>query len=145
MKDLKPYHLAWLSAHPNRTEEWLRQMLAQGFQVHHMDGDGDNHCPTNLVLIAGPDHFGLHTKLKPVRGKNAGKRKRPPVAPVPAPEPMSAESFRQWQSEMDLSASEAALVLEIHPNTMTRYRQKGAPYHIALACAALFHRLGPWR
>jgi len=27
---------------------------------------------------------------------------------------------------------------------MTKYKTKGAPAHIALACAALYHRLQPW-
>lgn len=35
-------------------------MLAQGFQVHHMDGNHFNDDPANLVLIEGSDHMRLH-------------------------------------------------------------------------------------
>lgn len=66
MKKLQPYHHAWLSNHPRRDEMWLREMMAQGFHIHHMDGNHSNNLPSNLVLIEGSDHLRLHgmTNLK---------------------------------------------------------------------------------
>ena len=29
----------WLSAHPHRSAKWLRERIADGFDVHHIDGD----------------------------------------------------------------------------------------------------------
>ncbi len=58
--DLESYHYVWLSAHPERTEEWLRGILAQGFHVHHIDGCHSNDDPKNLVLIEAGDHMMIH-------------------------------------------------------------------------------------
>lgn len=57
---LKAYHLAWLSAHTERTREWLEAMISDGFEVHHVDGDHSNNAPPNLVLIDGVDHIRMH-------------------------------------------------------------------------------------
>lgn len=59
-RELEPYHHAWLLAHPERTPEWLLRMLAEGFQIHHMDGNHSNDDPKNLVLIEGGDHMMIH-------------------------------------------------------------------------------------
>lgn len=60
MAGLSSYHYAWLAAHPWRTKEWLISMLADGFHIHHVDGDHSNDDPRNLVLIDGVDHMRLH-------------------------------------------------------------------------------------
>lgn len=57
---MKNYHYIWLSTHRNRTEEWLRERLADGFDIHHADGDHSNDDPSNLVLIEATDHMRLH-------------------------------------------------------------------------------------
>lgn len=54
---LKSYHLVWLSCHPERSADWLKQRLADGFHVHHADGDHGNDAPENLILIEGLDHM----------------------------------------------------------------------------------------
>ena len=46
---------------------------------------------------------------------------------------------------MRISGAEAARLLDIHGNTVARYKRHGAPKAIALACSALFHRLGEWK
>ena len=51
MSGMKPYHKAWLSAHPERTEQWLKERLADGFDVHHVNGDHFDDHPDNLALI----------------------------------------------------------------------------------------------
>jgi hypothetical protein len=53
---LAVYHYAWLDTHPHRNETWLRKRLADGFDVHHLDGDDENDLPDNLVLIEATDH-----------------------------------------------------------------------------------------
>lgn len=75
-RPLKPYHLAWLSVRPNRTEAWLIAALLDGFDVHHLDGDHSNNDPANLVLIEHSDHMMLHGgrtlgRMKPKRQKAA--------------------------------------------------------------------------
>lgn len=55
-----PHHLAWLSVHPERSQEWLSERLRDGFDVHHLDGDHSNNDPSNLVLIDAGDHLMLH-------------------------------------------------------------------------------------
>ena len=57
---LKSYHMAWLSAHPNRSARWLREKIKDGFHIHHKDGDHNNNDPNNLLLIDGDDHMRLH-------------------------------------------------------------------------------------
>lgn len=54
---LQPYHWVWLSCHPGRTAEWLRERLADGFHVHHADGVHSNDTPSNLIMIEGLDHM----------------------------------------------------------------------------------------
>jgi len=82
-KHLLEHHLIWLEAHPNRTFEWFRERMADGFQVHHVDGDHSNNHPSNLVLIETIDHMRLHglfrlktvkIKLKEIQAK--GRRSR---------------------------------------------------------------------
>lgn len=72
------HHSAWLSAHPERTAEWLLARLADGFDVHHINGDHEDNAPSNLVLIECGDHMMLHSghRLRRVVGANAGKRKK---------------------------------------------------------------------
>lgn len=63
MPNLTSYHLVWLSAHPQRSAEWLKAHIADGFQVHHVNGDHTNESPDNLVLIDGNDHLAIvHAK-----------------------------------------------------------------------------------
>lgn len=57
---MQAHHKAWLEAHPTRTAMWLVWMIAEGFQVHHVDGNHQNNDPKNLVLIEGVDHHRLH-------------------------------------------------------------------------------------
>lgn len=57
---MQPYHYAWLSNHPERSEEWLKERLKDGFDVHHMDGDRTNNDPLNLCLVEHLDHMRLH-------------------------------------------------------------------------------------
>ena len=54
---------------------------------------------------------------------------------------ITADEFKRWQSNMKISAAEAARRLGIHPNTVARYRDKGGPMMLRLACLALFHDL----
>jgi hypothetical protein len=58
---------------------------------------------------------------------------------------MTAEQFCAWIDAMRISGAEAARLLDIHGNTVARYKRHGAPKAIALACSALFHRLGEWK
>jgi hypothetical protein len=58
------YHTIWLQKHPDRTKEWLQARLADGFSIHHVDGNHANNAPENLVLIEDIDHCSLHGSLR---------------------------------------------------------------------------------
>lgn len=58
---------------------------------------------------------------------------------------MTPNEFQAWLAAMKISGAEAARLLDVTPNTITRYRRKGAPRSVGLACAALFHRIGEWK
>ena len=45
---------------------------------------------------------------------------------------------------MKISGAEAARLLDVNVNTVTRYRRRGGPKMLGLACAALYHRLGAY-
>ncbi len=75
---LEPHRQAWLAAHPERDESWLRRMAAEGFDIHHVDGNHDNDDPDNLVLIEHRDHFMLHRGKRP---RPLHLTKRFPVGP----------------------------------------------------------------
>lgn len=62
---LADHHVAWLSAHPDRSAGWLKEMLREGFDVHHVDGDDSNNDPRNLILIEAVDHIRLHGPALP--------------------------------------------------------------------------------
>ena len=63
----KIHHEIWLQAHPHRTRVWLRERLAEGFEIHHVDGVHENNSPDNLVLVEGRDHMLLHMGHRPDR------------------------------------------------------------------------------
>ncbi len=53
------YWKVWLSAHPTRSEAWLKERISEGFEIHHLDrSKGD--VASNLVLIEGLDHKMIH-------------------------------------------------------------------------------------
>lgn len=56
---------------------------------------------------------------------------------------MTADSFDAWLRAMKINGAEAAQLLGVQPNTITRYRRKGGPRMLGLACAALFWRVVP--
>jgi DNA-binding transcriptional regulator YiaG len=58
---------------------------------------------------------------------------------------MSADEFKEWLKTMKISGAKAARLLGVHVNTVTKYKRRGAPDHVALACTALYHRLGKWK
>lgn len=68
-----PHHKAWLAAHPHRSEEWFDAKIGDGFDVHHIDHDRQNHDPSNLVLIEGSDHMLLHGVRKILTSRNSGR------------------------------------------------------------------------
>lgn len=79
-KRLEPHHLAWLMKHPERSSDWLRARLADGFHVHHIDGNPANNDRDNLVLIDGVDHLRIHNRLyEPPRVRGARRKVRAPV------------------------------------------------------------------
>lgn len=80
------YHHAWLTAHPDRSIQWLRDRLADGFQVHHVDGDHSNDDPLNLILIEGVDHLRLHSGSLKAGIEGWKARQRSPVRVVTAEE-----------------------------------------------------------
>lgn len=57
---MEEYHRIWLEHHDWRSEEWLRQKLKEGFDIHHIDGDHYNNKIENLVLTESSDHMHLH-------------------------------------------------------------------------------------
>jgi hypothetical protein len=58
---------------------------------------------------------------------------------------MTPNEFKAWLAAMKISGADAARLLDVTPNTITRYRRQGAPRSVGLACAALYHRLGEWK
>lgn len=58
---------------------------------------------------------------------------------------MTADDFNAWLDHMGWSMRKASIELGVSKNTIPRYREDGAPLHIALACAALTHGLPPWK
>ena len=50
---------------------------------------------------------------------------------------MTANEFREWLTNMKFSGAQAARLLGINANTITRYKRQGAPETVRLACSAL--------
>ncbi len=73
---LRGYHHIWLEAHPYRSADWLERALADGFDIHHIDGDRSNNDPDNLVLIECGDHFRLHGSPNFLRIHVSARRQR---------------------------------------------------------------------
>ena len=62
---------------------------------------------------------------------------------------MTPKAFTQWLADMRsaglaMTDRQAAKLLGVHYNAITRYRQKGADQRTALACRALLHRMEPY-
>lgn len=130
--NLETYHYAWLSVHPERTEEWLIGILAQGFHIHHMDGDHSNDDPKNLVLIEGGDHMMVHngvTRLiwkpklviKPKEKKPTKKSLQKAIAQL---EVKLVEAEKQKQSEnIGASKADTKAFVDAFLNPVTRLPQ----------------------
>lgn len=67
---------------------------------------------------------------------------------------MTPADFRSWQARMGLTVRAAADLLGVAPSTVQDWRTGtsratgrpvAVPHVVALACAALAARLGPWR
>lgn len=67
---------------------------------------------------------------------------------------MTSDQFREWLSIMGISQAKAAEALGLSETAVNNYatgRRRGSdssvpiPLAVALACSALYHRLGPWR
>lgn len=72
------YHHIWLAAHPWRTQQWLKEKLSDGFDIHHLDGDHANNISSNLVLLEASDHMMLHSGGRGMRRlKKADLNPRP--------------------------------------------------------------------
>ena len=74
------HHLVWLNAHPERDIVWLECHLQDGFDVHHLDGNGVNNTPENLVLIECVDHLRLHGATKLSRLRSGPPKSGRPIA-----------------------------------------------------------------
>jgi uncharacterized protein (DUF433 family) len=76
---MKTHHAAWLSHHTDRTADWLMDRIADGFDIHHLDGDHANNDPLNLVLMESGDHMRMHgmtgKRVTRVVGKGGGRPK----------------------------------------------------------------------
>lgn len=58
---------------------------------------------------------------------------------------MTADDFREWRKRLGLNRVEAAAVLGMGRNQPQRYEEgQPIPRHVALACAALIHKLPPY-
>lgn len=53
---------------------------------------------------------------------------------------MTGTQFNEWLSAMGISGAEAARLLGVTPNTITRYRKRGGPAMLDAACAHLRSR-----
>lgn len=63
---------------------------------------------------------------------------------------MTAADFTAWlafmkMKKLAMNDAEAASRLGVHPNTLGRWKRDGAPAHIALACAAIYDGLPPFK
>lgn len=58
---------------------------------------------------------------------------------------MTANEFCDWLKAMKISGAQAARLLGVNVNTITRYKREGAPQTVGLACSALYHRLEEWK
>jgi len=56
-------------------------------------------------------------------------------------ESMTASEFQMWLDTMGITAVEAGHLMDVHPNTISKYKREGCPKIVALACLALYHRL----
>lgn len=115
---LPSHHAAWLSAHPDRSEEWLLDALSDGFDIHHVDGNHSNDAPSNLVLMESVDHMRMHgprlrdgisqwRRNNGIRSKEARKRRQAEQArtnaAANAPRPLDEGDVRALLSRLGRS------------------------------------------
>lgn len=77
------------------------------------------------------------------------KQVRTDPAP-PDPPGITAVAFQAWLATMKLKRiaftdAEAAKLLDVHVNTLSRWKRDGAPHVVALACWALDNHGKPWK
>ena len=76
--------------------------------------------------------------------------KKPRQLDLRAGAPMTAKDITGWLAFMVMKGvaktdTEAAALLGVSRSTLLRWKQTGAPAHVALACAALDRGLPPWK
>ena len=77
-------------------------------------------------------------------------KKLPRQLDLRAGAPMTAKDFTGWLAFMVMkgvakSDAEAAELLGVHKNTLSRWKKHGAPATVALVCAAIDRGLPPWK
>lgn len=88
------------------------------------------------------------TRTRLAIARNAKRAAR--LKPTPAAPAISAETFKAWLAMMTLKRialtdAEAAALLGVHKNTLSRWKRDGAPLTVALACWALDNKGYPWK
>jgi hypothetical protein len=125
---MEEYHAIWLSNHPDRDEVWLRGQLAEGFDIHHLDGDRDNNIPENLVLIEHLDHMRLHglkfNRLVPIRVSRS--KSKEPKAPKPK-KPTQRETMAR--GEISYLLAESGLSWRVISFYDKNYTEQAAEAH----------------
>lgn len=129
--------MAWLMAHGQRSRAWLVERLADGFDVHHIDGNHQNNAPQNLVLIEHWDHMMLHgiqarhTREEVRRRMSAGNMKKAPEVrsrlarkAAKARWKKSAAERRRRRKDPDLIAQRIQKSREYQRRYMARKRNK---------------------
>jgi hypothetical protein len=142
---MNPHHEAWLAAHPERTAVWLAERIADGFDVHHVDGDRENNAPDNLILIEHTDHMSIHGLNVRERAQEAARQKAEAKLRVKLQKGESAYALR----ESGLSWPEVAAQVyggrrggSIATNAAKAYAQyHGLPWPIEVDQKAIFARL----
>ena len=87
---MKEYHYNWIKAHPGRDEEWLGQVIEQGFDIHHLDGNHQNNEADNLLLVEHQDHMRILHKGGRLRIASGGEKG-----------PGNPESVRKWTKRFE--------------------------------------------
>jgi len=104
---VKKYHEKWLECHSHRTEEWLKDRLKDGFDIHHVDGNHHNNDPSNLVLIECSDHMMMHgcgIAKRVLRYKTYEKR-RPDLEYLSRGQASYNRRLRKWDKWSEIGKS----------------------------------------
>lgn len=129
----RPVERAWLLGHPERDINWLKRIIAEGFDIHHLDGNRFNNDSSNLILLEQLDHSMIHRgrrdSISRVTFQSAGIQRAKKEGKYKGRKPLSEDHIREIADrykeakELGISMKQLSKELGVSRETVRKYKE----------------------